>query len=211
MGTWDGLKADTHRQFGRYSAALALKGFLARRTFRPVVTMRLCQAARDGGAAGRLLLPALKLLHRMATHGAAMDLPWGAQIGPGLALTHGWGTVVSPGVRIGRNVTLFHGATLGRRDRIGANGERDIGYPTLEDEVWVGPHAMIIGGVTIGRGSRIGGGAFVTADVPPYSVVAGNPSSIVKSNCVPDVMNPAPQPLAPNQEVAPCLSHPERP
>jgi serine O-acetyltransferase len=210
MGVWDALKADTYRQFGRYRAGLLLKGFITRRTFRPVVTMRLCQAARDGGTAGRLMLPLLKLLHRMATHGAAIDFPWGAQIGPGLALTHGWGMVVSPGVRIGRNVTLFHGATLGRRDRVGADGTRDIGYPVLEDEVWVGPHAVIVGGVTIGRGSRIGAGAFVTADIPPYSVVAGNPSSIVKSNCVPDVMHPAPAELTSSGE-QPCISIPESP
>ncbi|WP_074773002.1 hypothetical protein [Nitrosospira multiformis] len=62
----------------------------------------------------------------------------------------------------------------------------------IEDEVWIGPHAIIVGGVTIGRGSRIAGGAFVTENVPPYSIVSGNPSTIVKANCTPDVMNPAP-------------------
>jgi Serine acetyltransferase len=110
----------------------------------------------------------------------------------GLALTHAWGLVVSPGTRIGNNVTLFHGVTLGRRDRISREGDRSTEYPVLEDEVWVGPHAIIVGGVTIGRGSRIAGGAFVTESVPPYSVVSGNPASIVRSNCMPDVMHPAP-------------------
>lgn len=66
------------------------------------------------------------------------------------------------------------------------------GYPVLEDEVWVGPHAIIVGDVTVGRGSRIAGGAFVTESVPPYSVVIGNPAVIVKNNCTPDVMFPAP-------------------
>lgn len=96
------------------------------------------------------------------------------------------------GARIGNNVTLFHGATLGRRDRISHDGERFTEYPVLEDEVWVGPHAIIVGGVIIGHGSRIAGGAFVTSSIPPYSIVSGNPASIVKSNCVPDVTNPAP-------------------
>ncbi len=185
------LRADTHRQFGRYSAALVLKGFLARRNFRPIVTLRLCQAARGHGAT-RLLLPLLKIAHRLCTHWAAIDFSWQTKIGGGLAITHGWGLVVSPGAVIGANVTLFHGVTLGRRDRIAANGERQTGYPVIEDEVWIGPHAIIVGGVTIGRGSRIGGGAFVTSDVPPYSIVSGNPSVIVRSNCTPDVMNPAP-------------------
>lgn len=210
MKTWDALKADTYRQYGRYRAGLTIKGFFTRRTFRAVVTMRLCHAANDAGGLGRFVLPLMKLLHRVTTHHAAMDFPWRAQYGAGLALTHGWGLVVSQGVRIGRNVTLFHGVTLGRRDRIGADGARDIGYPVLEDEVWVGPHAVIVGGVTIGRGSRIGAGAFVTTDVPPYSVVAGNPSSIVKSNCVPDVMNPAPDEFTSSVE-QPCISLPESP
>lgn len=93
---------------------------------------------------------------------------------------------------IGRNLTLFHGVTLGRRDRISADGMRRLTEaPTIEDEVWIGPHAIIIG-----RGSRIGGGAFVTQDVPPRSVVTGNPASVVKTGCSPDVMNPAPFPDA---------------
>lgn len=58
--------------------------------------------------------------------------------------------------------------------------------------MWVGPHAIIVGGVTIGRGSRIAGGAFVTVNIPPYSIVSGNPATIVKNNCVADVMHPAP-------------------
>lgn len=192
MDKWAGLKADTFRQYGRYSALLTLKGFLTRRSFRPVVTMRLCKVARSSGLTGRILLPFCKSLHRICTHTASIDFPWSTEIGPGLSLTHGWGMVVSHGARIGNNVTLFHGVTLGRRDRIDAQGQRHVAFPTLEDEVWVGPHATIVGGVTIGRGSRIGGGAFVSEDVPPYSVVAGNPSSVVKTNCIPDVMYPAP-------------------
>ena len=189
MNAWGALKADTYRLYGRNGRGLTLRGALLNRTFRVVVTMRLCQAARNGGALLRLSLPLMKLLHRVATQRAAVDFAWNTDVGAGLALTHGWGMVVTPGARIGRNVTLFHGATLGRRDRIGADGVRLVGYPILEDEVWVGPHAIIVGGITIGRGSRIAGGAFITTDIPPYSVVSGNPATIVKSGCTPDVMN----------------------
>lgn len=121
-----------------------------------------------------------------------MDLPWSTQVGPGIALTHGWGLVVNAGARIGANVTLFHGVTLGRRDRIDSTGAREIGYPILEDEVWVGPHAVIVGNVRIGRGSRIAAGALVTSDVPARSVVVGNPGVVTREDCLPDVMNPAP-------------------
>ena len=192
MNPWDAMKADTHRQYGQFSWELLIKGAIMRRTFRPVVTMRLCQCAATSPGVVKLVLPFLKVLHRIATHSAAIDLPWQTEIGGGLALTHGWGLVVNQDSQIGNNVTLFHGVTLGRRDRISREGERLTEYPVIEDEVWVGPHAIIVGGVTIGHGSRIAGGAFVTSSVPPYSVVSGNPAVIVKSNCVPDVMNPAP-------------------
>jgi serine O-acetyltransferase len=186
------LQADTYRQFGRHGTALVLQGFLQRRTFRPVITMRWCQISRRKGFVGKLLLPFCKVLHKFATHLAGMDFPWSTQIGPGLALTHGWALVVNAGATIGSNVTLFHGVTLGRRDRILPDGRRDTSYPVIEDDVWIGPHAVIVGGVRIGCGSRIGAGAFVTEDVPPYSVVVGNPGRIVKSACTPDVSNRAP-------------------
>jgi serine O-acetyltransferase len=192
MNPWSALKADTYRQYGRFSLASLVKGALTRRTFRVIVTMRLCQCIAASRAPLKMTLPIFRLLHRVATHSAAMDLSWNTEIEGGVALTHGWGLVVTPGARIGRNVTLFHGVTIGRRDRISREGVRLIEYPTLEDEVWVGPHAIIIGGVTIGRGSRIGGGAFVTESVPHHSIVMGNPAAIVKSNCTPDVKNPAP-------------------
>lgn len=50
----------------------------------------------------------------------------------------------------------------------------------IEDNTWIGRHAMIMKGVTIGKGSIVGAGAVVTHDVPPYSVAAGNPATVVK-------------------------------
>ena len=189
---WEALKADTWRQYGSFSWRGLIVGALTRRTFRPVITMRLCQGAASSGGILRLALPVFKVLHRLATQLAGMDLPWSADIGPGVALTHGWGLVVTPGARIGKNVTLFHGVTLGLRLRIARDGRQREEYPVLEDDVWVGPHAIIVGEVTIGRGSRIAGGAFVTESIPPHSIVAGNPATIVKSDCAADVSNPAP-------------------
>lgn len=185
------IRADTVRQLGRFSWPGLVKSFALRRCFRPVLTMRLCQAASRSGVPGRLVLPLLQVLHRLATHGAGMDLPWKTRVGAGFCITHGWAMVVSEGAALGANVTLFHGVTLGRRDRIGDDGARLTDYPVIGDEVWIGPHAIIVGGVTIGRGSRIAGGAFVTQDVAPFSIVGGNPAVLLKSGCAPDVMNPA--------------------
>lgn len=49
------------------------------------------------------------------------------------------------------------------------------------DDVWIGMNAVILKGVTIGEGAIIAAFAVVTKDVPPFSVVAGNPGVIMKN------------------------------
>jgi len=44
----------------------------------------------------------------------------------------------------------------------------------------IGTNATIVAGVTIGEYSVVGAGAVVTKDVPPFSIVAGNPARILK-------------------------------
>ena len=48
------------------------------------------------------------------------------------------------------------------------------------DKAWIGMNAIILKGVTVGEGAIVGAGAVVTHDVPPWSVVAGNPARVVK-------------------------------
>ena len=50
----------------------------------------------------------------------------------------------------------------------------------IEDNVWIGQYSTVLKGVTIGRGSIVATKAVVTKDVPPYSIVAGNPAKVVK-------------------------------
>ncbi len=50
----------------------------------------------------------------------------------------------------------------------------------LEDQVSIGSNATIVGSVTIGEEALVGAGAVVTKDVPPRTVVAGNPAKIIR-------------------------------
>ncbi len=51
---------------------------------------------------------------------------------------------------------------------------------TVEDGAWIGIGAKILDGVTIGRNSIVGAGAVVSKDVPPWTVVLGNPARVVE-------------------------------
>lgn len=50
----------------------------------------------------------------------------------------------------------------------------------IEDNVWIGESACILPGVTIGKGAIVGALSVVTKDVPPFSIVAGVPASVIK-------------------------------
>ena len=50
----------------------------------------------------------------------------------------------------------------------------------IEDDVWIGSSVVILKGVTIGEGAIVGAGSVVTKDVPPYTIVAGNPARVIR-------------------------------
>lgn len=51
---------------------------------------------------------------------------------------------------------------------------------TIEADAWIGACAVILPGVTIGRGAVVGAGSVVTSDVPPLTIVAGQPAKPVR-------------------------------
>ncbi len=51
----------------------------------------------------------------------------------------------------------------------------------IGDDVLICAHAIILKGVTIGDGAVVGAGAVVTRDVPPFTLVAGNPAKVIRS------------------------------
>lgn len=177
---------DLYRLTGRRSAAVLVKRVLLDPAFRPIVTLRLHQQLAAHGVPAPILLP-LRLLHLFVCHAAPLELPIATKVGPALQIAHGFGIVVNGKAVLGANVTLFQGVTIGQGDRIKPDGTRVTGYPVIEDDVWIGPQAIVVGGITVGAGSRIMPGAVVTEDVPPRTMVAGNPGMVVRRDCAPDV------------------------
>lgn len=100
------------------------------------------------------------------------------EIGGGLFLPHTVGTVIGA-ERIGENVTIMQGVTLGSK-------EPDLGFtvstrPIIGDHVLIGAGAKVIGRVTVGDYAKIGANAVVVHDIPAYAVAVGVPARVIKS------------------------------
>lgn len=97
-----------------------------------------------------------------------------------------------------RKIQIGNNVLTGRWVTISDNGHGETDYQNLQiapvkrklsckgpviigDNVWIGDKATILSGVTIGEGSVIAANAVVTKDVPPFTVVAGNPAKVIKS------------------------------
>jgi virginiamycin A acetyltransferase len=59
----------------------------------------------------------------------------------------------------------------------------------IGNDVWIGYDALIMPGIRIGNGAIIASRAVVTADVPAYTIVGGNPAKTLKARFAPDVIN----------------------
>ena len=96
----------------------------------------------------------LKIYYHRLSIKYGIDLPLTLNFGYNLRIFHYGGIVINPNSKIGNNVTIMHQVTLG-------NNMKDNDYPTLDDNVFVGVGAKIIGNVYIAKSTRIGANAVV--------------------------------------------------
>lgn len=62
------------------------------------------------------------------------------------------------------------------------NTGQEWAFPiTVGDNVWIGAGVQVLPGVSIGHNSVVGAGSVVSRDVPPYTVVAGNPARPIRT------------------------------
>jgi serine O-acetyltransferase len=94
------------------------------------------------------------------------DIHPGAEIGGGLRLTHTSGLVIGRGVRIGSNVTILHGVTLGGSARGWFDGVFEDGFPEIGDDTEIMAGAKVLGPIKVGRGCFIGANAVLARDLP---------------------------------------------
>lgn len=120
----------------------------------------------------RLQVPLFpRVLSEWAHRETGIDIHPGAEIGAGFAIDHGTGVVIGETSTIGDRVRIYQGVTLGALavSKKLANRKR---HPTIGNDVVIYANATILGGTTVvGDGSIIGGNVWLTASVPPRSVV----------------------------------------
>jgi serine O-acetyltransferase len=113
-----------------------------------------------------------------------VELSYFAQVGK-IKIAHGKNIVIGGKSIIGNNVTIYNGVTLGVSgslyDDMGKVMQVDD-YPVIEDNCIIYTGAKILGNIKIGTNSIVGANSVVISNVPPNSIVAGNPARIIKSN-----------------------------
>lgn len=96
-------------------------------------------------------------------------------------------------VLIAHNVNIFDNSTHPVNPKARHEHYKEIitsGHPrkidlseepvVIMNDAWIGCMSIILPGVTIGEGAIVGAGSVVTKDVPPYTIVAGNPARIIR-------------------------------
>ncbi|KAK6351827.1 Maltose acetyltransferase [Orbilia javanica] len=115
------------------------------------------------------------------------DYGYNITLGPGVFINFGCTIIDTCSVTIkartliGPNVNIYSGThPLNPRTRNGTKGP-EFGKPVvIEEDCWIAGNVTILPGVKIGMGATVGAGAVVTRDVPPHTVVAGNPAKVIK-------------------------------
>jgi serine O-acetyltransferase len=111
-----------------------------------------------------------------------IDIHPGAEIDSPFFIDHGTGIVIGETTKIGKNVKIYQGVTLGALS-VDKSLSKVKRHPTIEDDVIIYSQSVILGGNTvIGKGCIIGGNSWLTQSVPPNSIVYSKMEMKVRSN-----------------------------
>ena len=103
------------------------------------------------------------------------DIPMETQIDESVYFCHNaFGGVINPRAKI-RGGVLQHSVTIGEIDD-------SHGAPVIEENVFIGARAIVLGNITVGKNAKVGAGAVVLKDVPPNTTVVGVPAYILEKN-----------------------------
>jgi serine O-acetyltransferase len=114
----------------------------------------------------------LWLRHLKVKYG--IDISYRTKIGKGFYIGHFGGIVIHGDAVIGENCNVSQGMTIGV-----SNYGKNIGVPTIGNNVFIGPNSGVFGNITIGNNVTIGANTVVTTSVPDYKTVLPAPFATI--------------------------------
>jgi serine O-acetyltransferase len=109
----------------------------------------------------------------------AVDIHPAAPIGSGVFIDHATGVVIGETARVGDDVSMLHGVTLGGTGKVFTDR-----HPKIGNGVLLGAGSKVLGNIKVGDEARVGSGSVVLSDVPPRCSVAGVPAKPVGGACM---------------------------
>ena len=160
-------KKDLYRYYGKYKETFRQK------IFRPQELKYIILFRKTQNSHGLLKIIYRYKLRKISikTH---IQIPYQVEIDEGFYIGHCGRIIINPKVKIGKNVNIATGITIGQENR----GKRE-GTPNIGNDVWIGTNSVIVGNIKSGNDVLIAPGAFVNFDVPSHSIVVGNPGKII--------------------------------
>ena len=156
--------------------AMAITAALNRLTFNDADEVRALFSDLIGKAvdAGFALIPPF-----YATGGSNLRVGRNVFINQNCTVYDLGGVDIADDVMIGPNVSIItSGHPIEPSQRRAAVVAKPI---VIESNVWIAAGVIIIGGVTVGENSVVAAGSVVTQDVPPNTLVGGNPAKVIRS------------------------------
>ncbi|MBJ9966989.1 sugar O-acetyltransferase [Burkholderia seminalis] len=156
--------------------AMAITARLNRLTFDDAAAVRAVFGELIGTPVddGFVLIPPF-----YATGGTGMKLGRNVFVNQNCTFYDLGGLEIGDDVMIGPNVSLI---TSGHPVEPSRRRDGVVAKPiVIERNAWIGAGATIVGGVTVGENSVVAAAAVVTRDVPPNTLVGGNPAALIRS------------------------------
>jgi serine O-acetyltransferase len=167
--------SDLYRYEGQCNKKLIIKHLVLTPGFKYTFFLRSCQYLANKNT--KLIQPIyvifrIILHHYTYKYGISIDPE--TNIGKGLYIGHFGSIIISSKAIIGKNCNISQNVTIGKSNR-----GKNMGYPTIGENVYIGPGAKVIGAVHVGNNVAIGANCVVTQDIPDNSVVVGVPGRVI--------------------------------
>ncbi len=173
------FKKDLYRYYGEKKEPL-LKRMLRPLEIKYISVFRKANNCKFFPLKAFYMLRLLRLSHK-----TQIQIPARTSIGEGLYIGHLGRVIIHPDAKLGKNINIATGVTIGMENR----GKRK-GTPVISDNCWIGTNAVVVGNIKIGSDVLIAPLTYVNFDVPDHSIVIGNPGRIIpKDNATKDYIS----------------------